>query len=548
MAEVKKRANWLDRLVRPQPRSVEKRAGFGGYPRSESEWQDRYSTLRDMYHLEPYTESEIDGLHLFRAEDDSGDDLARTRRLVRDFAFVIDKNADHLFVGGITVDPAQADDDANEDAARDAEQGAAILSRSKIGRRLSMLAHNLAMGRGGIEVRLDPREEGEFAYKARLVPHAPETYSVTTDDATGLEIERVVIRSTYYDADDTSGSGDVMGDARLHTYVRTLTRDEVVVELDGERVEEESGPHGLGVVPFVNLVPRPTREAEHGVSAAHGLEQALALIDSLYTQAHATGARFADPLLTGKNVNLSGSSVGRFGRSLYWEERPNVSTEVKYVEPSMAGVSGILKAIDSLHKTARGTMPEFGLFDASSAASGEALKTLQQAFVAKVYRSRANVLPGLAEAVQMAVHLERNEAHNADAEMFRVTTGPVIPGDTAAEMAVVLDAKGEGLISTPDSIRHLQRLGIVPAHHDPEEYAIKVQEETSGGPVEFLRPAPGEKPEDPAPMDADHAADMEDAAQELRDVLEALGTDEADLDAIAEGIREALGLLAPESE
>lgn len=538
MAADTRRFSLIDRITRPLPRSVETQDKYGRYPRSESEWQGRYEHLRACYHLEPYDEGEIDGLHLFRAEDADGNDLARTRRILRDFSFVIDKDADHLFRGGLTLDTAQADDDTSDDLTALKDQGEAILTRSRLRSRLGMMAHDICLGRGGLEAQRVPRREGETTYRTRIVFHRPETYTVVTDDETGSEIESVTIRSTVFAADDYNDDGSLRPDAVLHSYVRRLTKDEVIVTLDGELVEEESGPHGLDeAVPFVNLVFKPTRETEHGVSAAHGLELAIAMLDSLYTQAHATGARFADPILAGKNVNLSGSSVGRFGRSLYWEQKPGVESEVGYIEPAMSGVTGILSAIEKLHSSARATMPEFGLFDASAAASGEALKTLQAAFVAKIEAARANVLPQIAEIIGIAVEMERDSAHDPDVTLFRVSTGPVLPTDAQGEMSIIMDAKDGGLISTADSIRHLQRLGLVPAHHDPEEYAIMVREESSnGGPVEFFSRGatePGQRAE------PDHAEDMADALDELRTALES----EDDADALREAIREALGAL-----
>ena len=456
------------------------------YPRSESEWQERYAWLRAAYSMEPYTLEDRQAWHLFEALDDNQEEIARTVRLLRDFAFIIDSNADALFGGGLDLDVADSGSPA------DLTRAEAIWKRSKMLQNLSTLAHNVALGRCGLEVQRLPRAEGSLDYQTIIVVHPPETYLTVYDDQSRTELTKVVIVDKFFSEDDLDENGNPVKDATLHVYRREITATKTTTTLDGEPIPSQTGPHSAGRVPFVNLVFRATREPEHGQSAAAGIEPALALADSMFTQSHATGARFADPKMLAKGVDLSGTKAGHFGRVVQWAPQPGVDSEITYLEPSMQGVKAILETIDRLLEQARATFPEFALFRAGSNASGEALKTLGQGFERKITSARANILTGIAEAVGIAVAIEQGRPYDDDSNPFVVKAGPVLPVDLQQEVDLAATAVGAGLLTRRDAIRRLQVVGLIGPQHDPDEYAAEAEDQSATGARKFFTSSDGD--------------------------------------------------------
>lgn len=464
------------------------------YPRSESEWQARYALLRAAYSMEPYTAVERLGWHLFEALDDDQKKIAETVRLLRDFSFIIDSNAHALFAGGLDIDVATG-------TPKQLKMGEGIWRRSRMHANLAALAHNVCLGRCGIEVQRLPRAAGVTGYQTILVVHPPETYLPIYDDQSRSELVRVVIVDQFYSDEDLDENGNVTAGAEFHTYRREITSTETITTLDGDVIEAQSGKHSAGVVPFVNLVLQPTREPEHGPSAAAGIEPALALADSMFTQSHATGARFADPKTLAKGVDFSGTKGGIFGRVISWASMPGSESSITYLEPTMKGIDSLLETIDRLLEQVRSTYPEFALFRAGSDASGEALKTLGQAFERKILSARAGILPEIARILGVAVAMEENHPFDADADLFKIKVGPVLPVDLKAEVEMVSAAVDGGLLTRADGVRRMQVVGLVGAEHDPEEYAAEAEDGVSTTARKFFTPAPkqeipdGDEPE-----------------------------------------------------
>ena len=465
------------------------------YPTSMAQWHDRYIALRCAYEMQDYDGQMRRALRLFEALDDQSEKelIAQTRRLHTDLRFVVDRNAAALFGNVASLEIAQLAGLSSRLAEQNLTAGQQVWRRSSMTRQLGLLSTNIAsQGRMGIEV---VRANSNQPYETALALHWPHTYNVEYDRLTGTRIKRVTIKRGYWrqtDPDPTTGDAEQV----LEVYTRILTDTEIrvfrQVGADSRLVEEESGPHGLGVVPFVNLVWQPYSEPGHGLFAAHGIEPALALSDSLMTVANAAAKRFGAPLPYVTGATLGQDNAGHFGR---WMYSKNEKTVFGYMEPTMSGITAVLATINQALTDMRNTFPSFAVFGGGANASGEALKMRQEAFEAKVGSARLNILPGMAEAVAMAVAMDDNRAHDRDTDLFSLRTGPIIPVNVTGEIDILDKARaGKGLTQV-DYVRGLQRLGVVGEQEDPEKYVEQVKAES---PVE-----PAATDTDPLPMPED---------------------------------------------
>lgn len=460
---------------RSAPREGSAQARTFRYPRSETEWRARYELLRASYHLESYTDAEAQAWHMFRAYDNSSPkkEIASPQRIHDDFAFVVNTDAAALFGGHISI---EAEEGAPPEML---ERAKAIWKRSKMDQSLPRLAHHLCLGRVYVEPQRLPRDGsrvagGDLSYEAVLVVHEPEMYTTVVDNQTRTALTRTIIVDKYFDEADLTDEGLVDDSATLHVYRRDMDTEMLTVTLDGEVVAEETGPHGLGVVPGVNLVFGATQDTEHGVGCAPTLFNALALADSFITQVHATGARYADPKMYGKNVDLSDASIGLFGRFISWVQKtPGYDTEIGYLEPSMEGVRAVMDALKQLMDDVRSTYPEFALFRAGAGASGDALRMHAARFESKIKAPRAGALAGLATALEQAVAMETNQPYDPSAPGLVLRAGPILPPDVKMMVEMLAEAKRESMV-TPETVAgHLQSFGIIPRDVNPAEYAAE---------------------------------------------------------------------------
>ena len=437
-------------------------------PQSHEEWVDRYGWLHSAYIGEPYTTTDMKALGLFRALDPNGDVIAETTRLTRDIQHVVDIDAQALAGNTLTLDLAEGR--SNE---ADRTAGLNVWRRSRLQRLKGRWARWCAsMG----DVMLEAvRTKAEAPYDVKIVAYDPRMVRVEYDLETGTEIERAVIVVPHFSAPTLTSDGVPLYDGRLHVYIRTLTRDAITVTYDGKPVAEESGVHGLGVVPLVHLPFVPYVDPCHGLWAAPGLEQSLALVDSLLTQVGAIGNRYASPMWVAKGFTIAdGSDIGKVGRVL---SGVPADGDFRPVEANLGGVVALLKAAQEAREMARSSLPEFLFSEAGANASGSSLSFRAASFVAKMSEVRGRWYPGLAEVTEMAVAMERGAEFDPLEPLFEVTAPPILPVLLQSELTSIHEVWQNGGLLREDYIGHLQRLGIVRAGVDAAQYAADTEEE-----------------------------------------------------------------------
>lgn len=486
----------------------DKGAMSGEWPETFEQWRAWYSWLETAYKGLPYTLKDHTDLRLFRALDPDGEIIAETRRLSRDVQHVVETDARAL-AGALWTLERQDGDQSDSDATLMA--GEAVWKRSHLQRHKGRWAMTGAMmGDIGIEVQ---RTNATRPYDTKLVAYDPRLFWCDYDRQTNTELERVVIVSSYFDPPEVGTYGQVTPSGRMMPYVRILDREEIRVYLDGKLVPKESGRHKLGVVPFIHLPFIPLlSDPGHGVWAAVGLEQVQAVMDSMLTQLHAIGTRFANPFWAAIGARLNADAdVFKFGRVLNIPQ----GAEFKAIEADLAGVQNLLATIETAREEVRSTLPEFLFTKAGANASGAAMNFWATAFVSKVEEIRGRWYPAIAEATEMAVAMDAQREWDPEEGLFQISAPPVLPVNLTEMLDNLQKAKdGYGLMQK-DYIGKLQTYGIVPPDVDPEEYADMVKEEAGGRadrenqalldaarllqggqPPAPPEPAPGEEPEE----------------------------------------------------
>jgi len=332
-------------------------------PETHEEWVDRYGWLHSAYIGEPYTVDDMKSMRLFRALDPNGDVIAETTRLTRDIQHVVDIDAQGLAGHTLTLDLAEG-----RGSAADLTAGQRIWKRSRLQRLKGRWARwGASMGDLFLEA---VRTTDEAPYGVKIVAYDPRLVRVEYDLETGTEIERATIVVPFYDPPEVTSDGLAVYDGVGHTYIRTLTRESIVVTVDGV-VQAEGGPHGLGVVPLVHLPFIPYVDPCHGLWAAPGLEQSLALVDSLLTQVGAIGNRYASPMWVAKGFTIAdGADIGKVGRVL---SGVPADGDFEPVEANLGGVTALLKAAQEAREMARASLPEFLFGEVGANASGSSL-------------------------------------------------------------------------------------------------------------------------------------------------------------------------------
>ena len=464
------------------------------YPRTHDEWVDLYGWLRDAFVADPYDTSDLKGLHLFRALDDNGDEIAVATRVVQDAQHIINADARALS-GGERVTLEAGDGDA------DLTRAEAIWKRSHVDTQVADWALRCAM-LGDLHLEAVRDRDGT----ARIVSYHPGCVRVDYDVVDPTRIVRAVITIRYFDTPEVSPDG-VMSDPQSgpgHLYQRVLTEDTITAHRDGVLLVEESGAHGLGCVPLVHVPFQVIDEPEHGLSAAWQAWRAIAVADSIIAQLHATLNRYADPKVIIKGARLDTGSTGlQFGR---WLHGLPSDADVSYLEPSMAGCSSALEVLTAVRAVIR-EAPEFLFTDAGANASGTALSYRAASFLEKMRPIRARFFAGIATAIQLCDELERGTVHDNDRTMYLVDGMPILPIIRSDEVRTLLEIRQANGMTDADFIRHLQRLDYIDAKHDPDEYAERVRADTTS----LVRAIDPGTRETAASVEPDAAADQRPA-------------------------------------
>ena len=438
------------------------------YPGDEGSWSDWYQYRLDAYHGDTYSHAVVKAGQLFRALDDDGNVIAITRRLHRDVQHVVDVATAALAAGLVLGVSADAPDGLYKAARRIWRRGA----RTSVGKWARLLT---AMGDYYLEpVRVGPGKARLVGYDARVV--------VSEYSTDGLErLERVTITHQFADT-TTAVSADgkpVITNTTPHVYQRILTETEIIVTLDGELVEEQSGIHGLGVVPCVHLQSIPTSEPEHALWVGHGMDRAEAEVDSLMSMISAIGDRTGNPRLEIKGAKVADESkISRFGRILNFHGGSKdalAAAGARYIEPTLAGVAVLLSASEILLADVRASMPEFIFGNAGANASGDALRLRMDQYKAKYTEIRDRWQDGLSRALGMALAIEAGRPFDEEiADALAWDAPPLTPINVQDIIAAVVAADGLGAIRAVDVVRSLQKTGLVDPSVDPAEYVAQI--------------------------------------------------------------------------
>lgn len=432
------------------------------YPRTHQEWVDLKCWLQDAYVADPYSARDLREMHLFRALDDNGDEMAITRRIIQDAQHIVNTDASALS-GGEKLSLG-----ANEGSEDKLDAGRKIWKRSKVTLEAAGWALQCAM-KGDVHI-----EAALIGGKAKLIHYPPECVRVDYHASETTRLIRAVITIRYFDPPAFDSNG-IESDGVMHHYQRVLTETEVVSTLDGRALPTESGPHGLGVVPMVH-VPFLKLEPEHGLPAAWGAWRAIAAADSVIAEVAAIATRSADPKIVVTGAELSsGTNGAMFGR--YFHGLPKDAT-IQYLESSLSGASTALEFLTKLREMIREN-PEFLFTESGANASGTSLNFRATSFVAKMQPIRSRFFEALATVTQFALAIETRRALDEDEDWFYVAGSPILPVSKTDEVALLLQIKQAGGLSDGDLIRALQALDYVGDQVDPDEYAEQIRRDTS---------------------------------------------------------------------
>lgn len=447
--------------------------GLDPYPQTEAGWRQEYWRRWNVYMNAPYSPAEQKAEHLFRAFDDAQKEIAQTRRLFRYPAFVADIDANALAAAEVVLEIDEDEDPAT------LEHGQAIWRRSETTVALPMWdTMTMALGDWWIE---PVRMSGKRPYRTKLIGRDPRIVTPTYDD-TGTELEEVRIEFGYLGMPEFSGMEQVR-----NSYVRILTRKEIVVERNGVKVEAESGPHPLGIVPIVHRRAILWEMPEHSLPAYAGIDRAVMNLDSIATQFQAIGVRFGQPTMFTKGFTLAtGSAVSQIGHIISGipADTPNQSGQsVGYLETNLGQLGQLLAHAESIHEHITATCPEF-LFATGATESGIARSLRASSFQSKIRTMRGHNYAALARVTEMAACLDDGVAWSEDTEMFRIGAPPILPADVKSEVETMVLVKDE--MKHADFVRGLQRLGVISSECNAEEYAAEVEDERAARATSFF--------------------------------------------------------------
>jgi hypothetical protein len=454
------------------PRTDGRYADLSAYPSTEQGWKDRYDRLWCAYLAEPYDLAEIKAFHLFRALDDNNDEIDVTRRVFSLYRFITEIDVGGILGGrvalevedGLKVDGADMSDEAR---AALLLAGEAVWKRSLVNERIEpWVRTTAALGDFFVEA---VRTNKNKPYRTTLVGYDPREVTAYYDTLTGSRLIKVIV-STGYTGSDTVAADRVIDDGTPHTYRREITETRIDVYIDGVHQEKLSGEHNAGTIPVVHLQFTPFTEPDHGLPAAAGIDQAVMMCDSLATQGKTVGTRYANPIgyIAGAKVP-DGSALMKLGR---WLVGLPVDAKVGYIEPSGNMLQQVREQIDQLLNHIQRTSPEFMFADNETNVSGESLTYKAAAFENKVGNARNRIFSGLCRITAIAVAMDADQPADVERIVYKIDAPPVLPRNAKTELEMLNTVRDR--ITEGDYIRHLQRLGIVGLHEDPEDDAARV--------------------------------------------------------------------------
>jgi len=437
------------------------------YPTSEAGWNARYAALRRMYLVGDYSTAEREYYKLFEARDDDDKRIDWTRRLFGVGAFLVNTDARALLGGRTMLElPRGLRNNAAHLAA-----GETVWRRSSMALQLPMAAKMTAcMGDYWVEA---VRTNRAPPYATTLVFYDPENVTPIYDELNPTKLVKAVIDVDYIDEADYIEGGTLPS----HHFTRTITATDVTVEVDGKLRPEFSGPHRAGVCPIEHLRWMPFSRYEHSLSAMHGIDVPLMRIDSAVCQIAAGLTRFGNPtiVMTGARLTATNAAnVGRLGRVMHGLP---ADAAVSYLQTASGPVADGLEVIREVMAHIRETRPEYLFANSGAGESGAARSFLAASFTSMINEVRGHWFAAIERITGIAVALDAGVAYDDAEHAFQLDAPPPVPVDVKAEIEALYLAAGD--MKRADRIRKLQQLGMLDASHDPEVYAIDVEDETS---------------------------------------------------------------------
>jgi hypothetical protein len=452
------------------------RTDVSAYPSTELGWADCYERRWACYIGEAYSVGEVKAFHLFRALDENNAEIDQTRRIFNLTKFIVDTDVGGVLGGRVALEVEDGHEEGEEARAALLLAGEAVWKRSLVVERAEGWVRSTAVM--GDEYLEAVRTNTTKPYRTTLVAYDARNVTPTYDQETGTRLIRAVINANYFDEDTVAHDGTIEQGA-LHTYRREVDATEIRVYVDGAFRADLSGPHGAGEIPVVHLQWAPFTSPEHGLPAASGIEQAVMMLDSFATQGKAISTRFANPIGWVAGAKLpDGSDIHKFGRMFSGP----ADMKAGYLEPSGSTIQQLAEQIRQILDYLQDTEPEFLFADAGINVSAEAKAFKAAAYENKIGNARTRIFAGLARATAIAVAMDLNQPVDIERIPFRIDAGPILPRNVKSEVEILNSVRDR--ITQGDYVRHLQRLGIVGLHEDPEDYAAKVAGATPTKPAE----------------------------------------------------------------
>jgi hypothetical protein len=467
------------------PRTSGCYSDFSAYPSTEEGWQDCYDRRWACYTGEKYDVSEVKANHLFRALDENNEEIDQTRRIFNLTKFIVDTDVGGVLGGRVTLEVEDGDKEGEPARAALLVAGEAVWKRSLVVERFEGWVRSTAVLADSYLEAV--RTSSTKPYRTTLVAYDARNVTPVYDQETGTRLIKAVINAPYID-EDTVGANGVIEKGALHTYRREVDEREIRVWVDGTFRPDLSGAHGAGTIPVVHLQWAPFTCPEHGLPAAMGIEQAVMMLDSFATQGKAISTRFANPIGWIAGAKLpDGSDIHKFGRMFSGP----ADMKAGYLEPSGGTIQQLAEQIRQILDYLQDTEPEFVFADSGINVSAQAKLLKASAFENKITKARTRIFSGLSRVTAIAVAMDANQAVDLDRTVFKIDAGSVLPLNVPSEVEILNSVKER--LTPGDYVRHLQRLGLVGLHHDPEEYARQAAEANRvAGPAPVVTPAAGD--------------------------------------------------------
>jgi hypothetical protein len=445
--------------------SRDRRVDTSAYPSTEEGWADCYDRRWACYVGEKYGVDEVKEFHLFRALDENNAEIDQTRRIFNLTKFIVDTDVGGVLGNRVALEVEDGDKEGEQARAALLVVGEAVWKRSLVVERLEGWVRSTAvLADSYIEA---VRTNATKPYRTTLVAYDARNVTPVYDRETGTRLIAAVIETPYIDEDAVQADGTVEQGA-LHTYRREVDEREIKVYVDGVFRPELSGQHGAGALPVVHLQWAPFTCPEHGLPAAVGIEQAVMMLDSFATQGKAISTRFANPIGWIAGAKLpDGSDIHKFGRMFSGP----ADMKAGYLEPSGGTVQQLAEQIRQILDYLQATEPEFVFADGGINVAAEATQLKAAAFENKIGNARTRIFAGLARVTAIAVAMDLDQPVDIEKIPFKIDAGPIIPVNVKGEIEILNSIRD--LLTPGDRVRHLQRLGYVGLHEDPEDYAAR---------------------------------------------------------------------------